>query len=113
MVRFLIALVFGILIGAIAVVGAGSELAGVPRQLGLAGGTPPTRVVEAPTAVPPTATVPVAPTAVPPTATPDRPAVAQRAGYYDEQLLTELYERVSPSVVFIRSRIEPAAAQET
>lgn len=107
MLRFLVVLILGGLLGAGAVIGAAtSQLPGLPR-LGLG-------ALGAPTAVPtaaPTASAQLPPTPQPTATSAPQPTptavTALRGGPYDEQLLTELYDRVSPSVVFIRSRIDP------
>ena len=109
--RFIIVLLLGIILGAAVVVGLGPHLAGAPLPSSLSQLQPTT----APTLPPATTTPQPAPTSAPtatlqPTATPV-PQVGLRGGPYDETLLTALYERLSPSVVYIRSRI-PASARQ-
>jgi 2-alkenal reductase len=104
MLRFAATLLVGMLLGA------GLILSGIVPNLSRTSTTPSDlpRVAIAPTAVPSQA----APTPVPPPTSvplPGKPAPSvggSSRGLFDETILTELYERASPSVVFIRSRIE-------
>lgn len=103
--RYALVLMVGILVGV------GTMLASTPTPRGgpLIAHSDPT--VEPPTAAPATPEPQVAPTAVPtvrPTISVDRPLGSTP---YDEALLTELYARVSPSVVFIRGRLAATTAR--
>jgi S1-C subfamily serine protease len=112
MLKFLIALVAGLIVGAGAVVAGGRP--SLPELLSSVGLTQSSQPTPAPTAVPaPTAAVEPTANAVAPTPTPapqttqtTAPPVVVQGTAYDEALLTDLYDRVSPSVVFIRSRID-------
>jgi S1-C subfamily serine protease len=117
MLRFLFALVAGLLLGAGAVVAAGSIRA--PLSLPSVSLGQPPQSTPTPAVVPTTpalaepttaAAAPTATAAPQPTPIPAAP-LAVKGTTFDEGLLTDLYERVSPSVVFIRSRIDPASVR--
>jgi S1-C subfamily serine protease len=103
--RFALVLVLGVLLGAAAVVGLGPRLGDLALPVSV-GQVQPTAAPTAllATATPPPVPTPAATATLQPTATPVA-QVGLRGGPYDETLLTDLYERLSPSVVFIRSRI--------
>src|SRR5215208_1831511 len=109
MVKFLLALLLGMSLGAAAVVVAvGSRLPAVPQlaNFRLAQPSPETPTPLAVAPATPTATLPtVAPTSIPQPKPTDEPTIGGGTRPYGEGLLTELYERVSPSVVFIRSQL--------
>ena len=105
MVRFILVLLIGIGLGAIAAVAAPS-LFGLPAGNRLLSQAEPTATA-APT---PTVVAAAAATATPAPRPTEAPVdVAGRAPFYDESVLTRLYEQVSPSVVFIRSRLAASA----
>jgi serine protease Do len=102
MTRFLFILACGVVLGAGGILGA-LWFRVLPAPT-LTADQPPLPATPLETAVP---TATAAPTVSPaaaarPTAAPSPAALT--GGFYDERLLTELYERVSPSIVFIRAR---------
>lgn len=102
MLRLIVVLLIGIGLGAAAAVAAPS-LFGLPASGRLLSRAEPTASA-APT--PTVASIVAAPTPTPPPRPTEPPvAVAGRTLLYDESVLTRLYEQVSPSVVFIRSRL--------
>jgi S1-C subfamily serine protease len=108
MIRFALVLLLGAALGA-AVAAAAPSLFGPAGALGLLARVEPTAtVVVTPTA----ALAAAAPTTTPAPRATARPEPAQadsRRSLHDEDLLVKLYEQVGPSVVFIRSRLDPAA----
>jgi S1-C subfamily serine protease len=109
MIRFALVLLLGAALGA-AVAVAAPTLFGPSGSLGLLARAEPTATAAAtPTAAaaaPAAATPTLAPRV---TATPGPGQADPRRSLYDEEVLVKLYEQVSPSVVFIRSRLDPAA----